>query len=276
MLPGGWAATEGPGDDTFDLSGYEQTPPAEPPPPAIGRDERRMQVRAYNCWADLLSGRKFPTIGDLDPRNHREFGDNGVLLDFSDGIDDPRVCHIGTVLARECGSDAPASIRRISQAPGRSLLARVADYYIQILTTQSPMGFEARFVTRKGQEAMGRGILLPFSSDNSSIDHIYAVLTWKELADADTSGDIEREMQAALRQPRKQAFPDKRERSMLSEPTGRRLRAMTPTSFDTLSRDGREFPLLLARRLETGEVLLLGEIERSDDLVELAAERLLD
>ena len=32
---------------------------------AIGNDERRMHVRAYNYWASLLNGRDIPSIEDL-------------------------------------------------------------------------------------------------------------------------------------------------------------------------------------------------------------------
>ena len=32
---------------------------------AIGTDERRMHVRAYNHWVSLLEGRDFPSIEDL-------------------------------------------------------------------------------------------------------------------------------------------------------------------------------------------------------------------
>ncbi len=39
----------------------------EMPPEAIGQDERRMQVRAYNHWASLLGDATFPSIEDLDP-----------------------------------------------------------------------------------------------------------------------------------------------------------------------------------------------------------------
>ena len=36
-------------DDTeLDLSGFEDEVISEPPPPPVGQDERRMQVRAYN------------------------------------------------------------------------------------------------------------------------------------------------------------------------------------------------------------------------------------
>jgi hypothetical protein len=51
--------------------------PAEPQPDvasAIGTDERRMHVRAYNYWYSLLDGRDYPSIEDLDPGNIEDFG----------------------------------------------------------------------------------------------------------------------------------------------------------------------------------------------------------
>ena len=43
-------------------------------PPAIGTDERRMHVRAYNHWVALLDGRAYPSVEDLDPDTLPDFG----------------------------------------------------------------------------------------------------------------------------------------------------------------------------------------------------------
>src|ERR1044072_4870341 len=48
-------------------------------PPAIGTDERRMHVRAYNYWVSLLDGRDYPSIEDLDPASIDDFGPHSVL-----------------------------------------------------------------------------------------------------------------------------------------------------------------------------------------------------
>ena len=53
----------------FDLPAATQAPPADDVAAAIGTDERRMHVRAYNYWVSLLGGRDFPSIEDLDPAN---------------------------------------------------------------------------------------------------------------------------------------------------------------------------------------------------------------
>src|SRR3569833_4607050 len=71
-------------------------------PPEIGVDERRMHVRAYNYWVSLLDGKPYPSIRDLDPHKLDDFGPHSVLLDFSEGTDDPKVAYLGRALREEC------------------------------------------------------------------------------------------------------------------------------------------------------------------------------
>ena len=110
----------------------------------VGGDERRMHVRAYNHWVSLLKGRPYPSIEDLDPASIADFGQHAVLLDFSDGLDDPRIAFLGRALKEECGLDG--SIERIGAVPSRSLLSRLTDHYLQIIANRAPIGFEAEFV----------------------------------------------------------------------------------------------------------------------------------
>ena len=170
---------------------------AEGPPPAIGTDERRMQVRAYNFWAGLLEDRNFPAIEDLDPTLLPDFGPNSVLLDFSTGLEDPSINFIGDVLAPECLTDGRVP-KRLSEVPPRSLLSRITDHYMQILANQSPIGFEAEFVNAVGATVLYRGILLPFSSDDETIDFIFGVINWKELADSRSARELQLEIDQAL------------------------------------------------------------------------------
>ena len=168
----------------------------ELPPVAIGQDERRMQVRAYNFWASLLVDRNLPSIEDLDPQNLPDFGPHSVLLDFSSGIEDPAIVFLGEKLAVECG--ASGKIENLSDVPSRSLLSRITDHHLQIIANQAPIGFEAEFVNDRGAAIMYRGILLPFSSDNDTIDFIFGVINWKELADQQTTDDLLLEINQAL------------------------------------------------------------------------------
>ncbi|MEL6531217.1 MAG: hypothetical protein AAFQ27_14765, partial [Pseudomonadota bacterium] len=191
----GLPADEGQGWDASNDAPEEEAV-RDLPPAAIGQDERRMQVRAYNHWAGLLGDATFPSIEDLEPENLHDFGPNSVLLDFSAGIDDPVVQYLGDKIATECGADD--SIERLSDVPPRSLLSRITDHYMQILANQAPIGFEAEFVNQRDVSILYRGILLPFSSDDETIDFIYGVINWKEMADAATADELLLEIDQAL------------------------------------------------------------------------------
>jgi hypothetical protein len=165
-------------------------------PPEIGIDERRMHVRAYNYWVGLLEGRPYPHISELDPQTVDDFGPHSVLLDFSEGGDDPKVAWLGRALREEC--DLLGEIRRISDVPKRSLLSRLTDHYLQIIANQAPIGFEAEFMGQRGRNTMYRGILMPFSSSGERIDFIYGVINWKEVADPATAAGIAEQARSVL------------------------------------------------------------------------------
>jgi hypothetical protein len=163
----------------------------------IGGDERRMHVRAYNHWVSLLRGRAYPSIEDLDPANIADFGAHSVLLDFSAGIEDPTIAFLGRALREECGLDQ--SVVRIADVPARSLLSRLTDHYLQIIANRAPIGFEAEFVGTRGHTTLYRGILMPFSSDEDSIDFIYGVINWKEMVDPAQQASLDAELEAAVK-----------------------------------------------------------------------------
>lgn len=166
---------------------------------ALGGDERRMHVRAYNHWVSLLKGRAYPSIQDLDPAGISDFGPKSVLLDFTAGIDNPAIPYIGPALRAECG--IAADVTRVAEVPARSLLSRLTDHYLQIIANRAPIGFEAEFVPTHGSTTLYRGILMPFSSNDDAIDYIYGVINWKEVADAETQAQLTAELDAARGTP---------------------------------------------------------------------------
>ena len=176
-------------------------------PPAIGNDERRMQVRAYNFWTAQLNEKNYPGIDELDPDSVEDFRDYSVLLDFSAGNENPSIRYLGEKLRTECGLGEDVS--RLDEVPARSLLSRITDHYLQIIANRAPIGFEAEFVNDSGLTIMYRGILLPYSSDNETIDFIYGVINWKEAAAQEEAETLEQEVAEALENsaPRQQHVP---------------------------------------------------------------------
>ncbi len=166
-------------------------------PPAVGVDERRMQVRAYNYWASLLADRAYPSVEDLDLDRAGDFGPHSVLLDFTAGIENPAIAFLGDRLRAE--SQIDPDVQYISQIPGRSLLSRLTDHYLQIIANRTPIGFEAEFVNDRAVTIMYRGILLPFSSDDDTIDFILGVINWKEAVPADEEEELQLSVDQAMR-----------------------------------------------------------------------------
>lgn len=150
---------------------------------AIGSDERRMHVRAYNYWSSLLRGREFPSIEDLDGRDVSDFADHSLLLDFTASTDNPATSFIGAALRTEC--EVGDEVRTIADVPSRSLLSRLTDHWLQIVANRAPIGFEAEFTNQRGHDICYRGILMPFSSNGETIDFIYGVINWKDGAGAE-------------------------------------------------------------------------------------------
>jgi hypothetical protein len=184
-------------DDSHGHEPGEDDVGREAPPLSIGQDERRMQVRAYNHWASLLEDRNFPAIEDLEPDNLPDFGPYSVLLDFTAGLENPGIAYLGDQLAGECDISV-TELKTLADVPSRSLLSRITDHYMQILANQAPIGFEAEFVNQRSSTILYRGILLPFSSDDETIDFIYGVINWKELADQRTSDELLLQVDQAL------------------------------------------------------------------------------
>ena len=165
-------------------------------PIGIGTDERRMHVRAYNYWVSLLDGRAYPSVKDLEPDNLINFSGNSVLLDFTGGFENPTLTYLGEAIRLEC--DLPAELISAAEIPSRSLLSRLTDHYLQIIANRAPIGFEAEFVNHRGNNTMYRGILMPFSSDDDTIDFIYGVINWKEVADDGLTAGLANEVERAL------------------------------------------------------------------------------
>jgi hypothetical protein len=176
----------------FDPSTAEETPPPQDVAAAIGTDERRMHVRAYNYWVSLLDGRDFPSIEDLEPAEVDDFAANSVLLDFTCGHDNPALPYVGAVIREEC--ELSDDTRTIADVPSRSLLSRLTDHYLQIIANRSPVGFEAEFENPRGESICYRGILMPFSSDGDAIDFIYGVINWKHVEELAASTPVALEL----------------------------------------------------------------------------------
>ncbi|MFT8736758.1 MAG: hypothetical protein ABF760_04765 [Zymomonas mobilis] len=154
---------------------------------AIGSDDRRMHVRAYNFWLSVLNGHKIPLVSDFDPSAIVDFGRHSFLLDFRENPHNPKIAFLGYAL-RELDK-LTYHVNHISDAHEGSLIAHMAtaSHFSEVIEQKGPIGFEADFKNHSGQALVYRGIFMPFSSDGEHIDHLYGVVNWKILSEADSA-----------------------------------------------------------------------------------------
>ncbi len=171
----GYGSDDGPDEDLSYLSMESLFTP-----PGIGLDERRMQVRAYNHWLAMVENGELPAVEALRPESIEDFGPYGVLVDLTLGFDRPAIVYLGERLAEECGDDR--EIFALGDVPERSLLSRLTEHCLEVVATHSPVGFDAEFEGRSGATIYYRSILLPYSSNGSTVDFVFGVISWKERA----------------------------------------------------------------------------------------------
>lgn len=162
---------------------------AEPSAPA-GR-ERRLTYRAYSYWEEVAGSRKMPAWEDFSGEGFAEFRDRAFLIEFDeDDYLEARFGFVGADIEAESGKVAPGS--SIRAVPQDSLLSRLADYYLQAIAHEAPVGFEAEYERRDGAAVLYRGILLPMAPEDGKVDRLVGMLSWKVVpADAATAPEPE-------------------------------------------------------------------------------------
>ncbi len=139
--------------------------------------ERRLNIRLLGYWQELRGERPFPTIGDFRRDVIADFQQFGFVLEFDSGVIDPVFRYVGSALTRDCGKELVGA--KVSDVPRHTLLTQVADHYLQVLANQAPIAFEAEFTNATDQEVMYRSIMLPFSTDGETIDHLAGAINSK-------------------------------------------------------------------------------------------------
>lgn len=91
----------------------------------------------------------------------------------------------------------------------------------------------------------------------------------------EAEGGLKGVVQAERRARREEAGEKVDDGTTMRESLAKKLRAIEPLSLDDLEPSGSEFALVMVRRTEDGEVLVVGEIPEDVPLVERAARKLL-
>jgi hypothetical protein len=85
---------------------------------------------------------------------------------------------MGAALVRDCRGDL--SGQAVGTVPRGTLMSRLTDHYLQVIANRCPLGFEAEFSPVPGQTTLYRGIMLPFSGDGTTIDHVLGAINGRK------------------------------------------------------------------------------------------------
>lgn len=140
--------------------------------------EARLHIRAYHIWARYVRKKRFPILDDVLAAGAADFGSRALCIDVTAGPDLPKLTYVGAALAQSLPD--PAALKQFSDIPGRSLISRITDHYLEIIANRAPISFEAEFVDDRGCAFQYRCILLPCSHAGTSIDAILGVISWQQ------------------------------------------------------------------------------------------------
>ncbi len=144
---------------------------------AMNAGERRMTWRLHNYWRVLRGGRTYPSLDDFNVEAVPGFAPHCFLLDLTGGVETPVFRFVGPALSADCGMNFAQE--PLSAVPHLSLLARVTDHYSEVIDKKAPVSFETEYVDAQGVGMLCRGVMVPFSGDGETIDHIVGAIRSK-------------------------------------------------------------------------------------------------
>lgn len=140
------------------------------------QQERRITFRLYDSWEKIAGESGIPALKDLSRDDIEPFRKNLVLIDMREGQEKATFQVLGNDLVKD--QDENLVGKSLSHVPRKTMLSRVTDHYLEVLSNRVPIAFEAEFINRDDDKALYRGILLPFSDDGTNINFILGGVRW--------------------------------------------------------------------------------------------------
>lgn len=142
------------------------------------KNERRLQLRTYNGWLLAAEGKEFPTLAAMEKVVEPATVESSFVLEVGESVLDPKFVSIGGELLEDVEEDSSA-IGSLKDVPKLSLLSRLSEHYLECIANRVPVGIEASFVDAQGRTVLYRGIVLPLSTDGSTVDHVWGTINGK-------------------------------------------------------------------------------------------------
>jgi hypothetical protein len=144
--------------------------------------ERRLVLRLLAYWDDLRGEREYPRPDDVDAE---AIGDDWaqcfLLRVTAEAAGQSRLLHVGAGLCADLPDGAPDILARV---PADALLHHAAGFVDRTLEKGVPVSLGGEAELARGK-TLFRTILLPLSTDGTSIDHLLGAANGRPIG-ADT------------------------------------------------------------------------------------------
>jgi hypothetical protein len=179
--------------DSIEISASDTEPRFDLPPRLVGRTERRLALRATAAWSARPSNQDLPPIDSTDLSPDSEFAANTVLIDLRAG-DRAIALSVGDAVAQSFDI-APGPI---STGAAAGLAARLIDACELVRMTESAVPIDGALAGRDCPCLLTRGVVMPLADRDGRLAFAHAVLSWKEVLNAEASRALRREIDVAL------------------------------------------------------------------------------
>jgi hypothetical protein len=132
--------------------------------------ERRLNMRLMAFWWDRRSNRRLPTLKDFDPETLADIWPHCFTLVSRDPPQKSVFRFIGDAVAESLsGAEGKITVDSLTKD---SLLDHATRNLDEVLEQKVPVVTSGEYVDPRGNAIIYRSILLPFSSDQETIDSV--------------------------------------------------------------------------------------------------------
>ncbi len=142
------------------------------PPPH--KQEQRLTFRLLSYWNRIRGDRTYPSLSDMHIHEIQEIWHYSFVIDIR--TDDPVFHYFGPDLSSLFGVDYTGEL--VSEAMNDVILNNTIGVYEKATIERKPLTESASFYY-DGKELRYRTLIVPFSSDNATIDFLMGTTNFK-------------------------------------------------------------------------------------------------
>src|SRR6266853_5581791 len=131
------------------------------------QDERRLVGRVLRHWTEMVHGRGFPRLNEIDPWMLGEDWANCLLIAVQSPVELSHFTVVGENLA-------------VALCPGNTLAGVLLSHLAWVVSSRCSLIVEGG-ATLRGVPILYRGVLLPLSEDGDAIDHVLGAANHRAL-----------------------------------------------------------------------------------------------